>query len=368
MPKRKRRPSNAFTCDGACGREGCEKVFDRKSALTRHTDNTTYTCPACTKQYTDKYNLQTHIRAKHPEMATPKTYTKLAVPPRFKDLHAIFMFTKQMVRNNIQNDLKMKKKKWTPEDQAHLESINTPTAKHRITCEIMDHLVANILFAKPFYDCAGGFIKDGIQFRFHGGLFKASHDRKGNSRPHYLSHGMDNICIMPLGLNHRTNIFHTYGKDTCKVLRAKVRTVVPDDVVRDTIAYESDAATYKVNGKQKKRTLYASCESAFNRDAACKAQFETIQAFWKFMIQKLKTQKCRCAISGIVMDGSKTEDGTFKMSVDAIDPTKHHTKGNLRLVCRFLNATDFSKAKKRHDKDDGQAAWTTPLLYEYKTM
>ena len=44
------------------------------------------------------------------------------------------------------------------------------------------------------------------------------------------------------------------------------------------------------------------------------------------------------------------------MSVDANDPLKGHVRGNLRLICQFLQAGACDKKKKTEDTRDGPSA------------
>ena len=53
------------------------------------------------------------------------------------------------------------------------------------------------------------------------------------------------------------------------------------------------------------------------------------------------------------------------MSVDAIDPLKGHVRGNLRVICLYLNNTNRDNDKKHHDENDAQSAWTTDKHDEY---
>ena len=68
---------------------------------------------------------------------------------------------------------------------------------------------------------------------------------------------------------------------------------------------------------------------------------------------------------GIGHETASEEDEMYQMSIDAIDPVKGHVPGNMRIVCRFLNPTNFDKTKKRHDEDDGVSIWTKDLYKEW---
>ena len=53
------------------------------------------------------------------------------------------------------------------------------------------------------------------------------------------------------------------------------------------------------------------------------------------------------------------------MSVDAVEPLKGHVRGNLRLICQFLQASAGDKTKKTTDGRDGPSQWTPTLFREY---
>lgn len=76
----------------------------------------------------------------------------------------------------------------------------------------------------------------------------------------------------------------------------------------------------------------------------------------------LRDQGALCAVSGILLRGVSSEFPWYQMSVDAIDPTKGHVPGNLRIVCRFLNNGNSDKMKKAHFTTDHPTSWTTALL------
>ena len=60
----------------------------------------------------------------------------------------------------------------------------------------------------------------------------------------------------------------------------------------------------------------------------------------------------------------------WKASLDAIDPKRGHVRGNLRWICVFLNATNYSKTRtvargSRHQTPNVPTAWTPRLFKQY---
>lgn len=60
------------------------------------------------------------------------------------------------------------------------------------------------------------------------------------------------------------------------------------------------------------------------------------------MIIMLKAQQFKCEIS---KDNFHTQE--FPPLLDTIVPTKGHMRGNLRIICCFLNSTNTDKKKKK---------------------
>jgi len=81
-------------------------------------------------------------------------------------------------------------------------------------------------------------------------------------------------------------------------------------------------------------------------------EFQTANEIFEYGIRLFEEQKAQCAISGILMDNRENADSCFQPSLDAINPRKHHVKGNLRWVCLFLNNANFDKVKVYHNPDD----------------
>lgn len=112
--------------------------------------------------------------------------------------------------------------------------------------------------------------------------------------------------------------------------------------------------------------LYNSTMNAF-RDPKAQAAFCTVAAMFLYTKELLSNQGARCAVSGILLRGfsGPVEERVFRMSVDAIDPLQGHVRGNLRLICQFLQAGARDKHKKTDDAGDGPSQWTPALFREY---
>lgn len=101
-----------------------------------------------------------------------------------------------------------------------------------------------------------------------------------------------------------------------------------------------------------------------------KNMFGTSKNFQSYCLNLLKDQKYRCAVSGIYLlngmpDTMSDEEKVFAMSINAIDPTVGHVRGNIEWVCRFINVTNNEKTKTYHHEDDPPNAWTKELFQQY---
>jgi len=366
MPKRKRkqkitkrrkqrRRTGEKPCGGQCGSPGCEKIYEYDFLLKAHIDamkgvRHACTVPGCDKSYSYPGDLRGHVRKKHPEVAPPKR-SRIRVPERFKNLEEEYKFVKKMVDTNNRRD-RDKNHRWTPDEVAYNNEINTNEQKHRLTVEIMDFLVSHNAFSKPYIDFAGFFIPGGLVFRTHGGLFMFSLDRKKNYKPHYLrgQHALYNLNYIPMWLNVQSNPCNIHGENLVRVLRQKQKEVVSTERIQAGIAYEMKTKRNKI-----KMALYQCCHGIYKRDKLCRAQFSSRKAFHKWAWERLKSIQCHCEISDIFLLGGearKTDDAMYMMSIDAIDPRLGHVKGNMRIVCQFLNSTNRDKDKTYQDDED----------------
>ena len=85
--------------------------------------------------------------------------------------------------------------------------------------------------------------------------------------------------------------------------------------------------------------LYTICSSASSdhrkRDVTRNYAMDGKQGLTAVEIYEMYLAQPRCAISGVLLT---ILNGTFRFSVDRIDNSKGHFKGNCRLVCRMFNS------------------------------
>ncbi len=101
-----------------------------------------------------------------------------------------------------------------------------------------------------------------------------------------------------------------------------------------------------------------------------KNMFGNLKNFQSYCLKVLKDQEYKCAITGMYLlnglsNTMPANKKVFSMSINAIDPTVGHVKGNIEWVCRFINVINAEKTKKVHHKDDPPNAWTKELFKKY---
>jgi hypothetical protein len=268
------------------------------------------------------------------------------------------------------------KKKWNKEDQKFLnkkfgDKSKRNQAAHDITLLIMERLDKSGWLDAGSTDALGGILRNGLLLRTHGGLFQMSGDRLNNNRPHYIQgeNILANLQFTPMAFNCSSNIAADHRENFCSFLRTVIRyqRLFPktNEEIEHALAYESK--THRVlHGKQILNKLYNCCSRIWHKDKYVQASFGTLTKFFEAMKELLKEQKCRCAISDIFMVGlTERAYHPFGMSVDAIRPSKGHVKGNLRIVCFFMNSSNQDNKKKRRDKNDGQSIWNRRSFQRY---
>jgi len=271
-----------------------------------------------------------------------------------------------MVRTCLAHDL-VNKNRWTKKQLDYLHTLDDKSM-HAITTAIMEYLITNNAFSAPYIDCTGGYIENGLIFRTHGGLFKASLDRKKNELPHFLPNVpvMSNLNVIPLALNDGSEPVSIHGSNLVAVLRTKQREYVSQSTIKARMEYESKTYRY-IKNTYTAMTLYTCCKSIWTKKKYkfCRREFKDLTEFHNYALGLLKRQKCKCAISDILMLGARythTKKGMYKLSIDAIDATKGHVRGNMQIVCQFLNPTCRDKDKKRLDRNDAPSRWTKILF------
>ena len=383
------RLTNEFECEGCPDNaKGCGKVFGSESLRTQHHNKgkPNYRCPVpvCSRTYTQKSYLHKHIRKEHPErmdeLNIKPVRIQLPVPTKYEERKDEWRFVKKQVTTNITRD-KKKMEKWNTEDQKFLkenfdDKSKINQAKHDITLLIMELLDKSELLKSGSTDTLGGILPDGLKLQQYGGLFQMSGDRLDNNRPHYIP-GEDmlgNLQFIPMAFNCPSNIAGDYRENFCSFLRTVIRSqhFFPKNnkEIQDALEKESKSCRV-IKGKQVNNKLYQCCLNIWNskrekKVGKVKLSFKTLTNFFDAMKKMLRNQKCRCILSDIFLLGiTDRARHPFGMSIDAIEPCKGHVKGNLRIICWFMNSTNHDNSKKRQDPNDGQSSWDRQSFQRY---
>jgi len=210
-------------------------------------------------------------------------------------------------------------------------------------------------------DDAGGFVKPVLEPY---NIFQLTLERNCNIPDHFVDNDLENISLVILGINNQarhkknnTSLTGTYGKGTVAELKRRRQLPVDLDAI---MTRESKAHVKKIPN-----VVYSSCTGAY-KDKKTRAQFDSIGEFFHHGLELLRAQGGRCAISDIPMDGHVgSPTSFFNPSLDAIDPTLGHVKGNLRWVILCLNATDCAKKKKKNPDDNKKSRWNREKFKQY---
>jgi len=326
-------------------------------------------CTFCPKTYAYLRNLQRHVEKEHPEHAPPKkVYYRCPIADKKG-----FRFVKGKVKVCLQHDKRRAERRAKRrarekvgigiEDMEEVVPFVIPSqaAKHEITKKI------HARWSDLVGDDAGGFVKPVLE-PFN--IFQLTLERNCNVPNHFVDNGLSNISLVIVGINtqarHKkknTSLTGTYGKGT--VAELKRRRNLPVDL--DAIMMRESKPT----DKGKDNVVYASCMRAYHRDKKTQSQFASAREFFHHGLELLRAQGARCAISDIPMDGHRGSDDTFfQPSLDAVDPTLGHVKGNLRWVVLCLNAVDCAKEKSKKNPDENpderkKSRWTREKFEQY---
>ena len=352
-------------------------------------------CPECKQLFTQRCHMLKHYRKKHHNLLKDGTNKEHGIPPlkkraskikcpdelkkRFSEISEErgdqlvkegYQFVVTLVKSSINNDLKHFTKN-TPEREFCL-TLSKNNAYHDIARAILDYALNQNMLTENSHDEAGGILPKGFQLFSHGGVCALGLDRRDNSLPHFLQGvhpvGPDsNIRLVAKAMNTTANIVVEYGDQTAnKVREFTEASAAFEEEKGDAWIKKREAtwaceqkATVKIKDKKTNNAAYATCCSAFDRDSKCREQFGNRDALFKYGLSLLAEQGFLCALSGIYLTGrldKADSHGHFQMSLDAIEPTKGHVKGNLRWVCRFLNSTNRDKDK-RDDATDGPRSY-----------
>jgi hypothetical protein len=403
-----RRPANHWPCNQQCGNANCTYIASSKSILAKHTSKIRIKCPWCHVSFTQQGGFHRHFRSKHKELVDTngscgeynipsKRAPPIKLPESFSSLrtkhpaiwHKLtekggYNFLVRKVKDCIQNDLKGLKKTMTETEHRYVSMLKQNNVKcHAIAQEILTVLIAKGMLQDNGFDDAGTRLPpDGISLREHGGIYALSYDRIDNDRPHFLEGEpvTRNLRFIILPFNSSSNMVVEHGKNTCQVFRDSIPTQQATEQNTATIITREKSRTYKKDGKQYMHLVYQTCMHAYHGEQKrykkyndsknvvlmtpinqFRDDFPTSEDLFQYCIQLFEQQNAQCAISCIIMDNDHT---WRKPSLDAIEPRKGHTKGNLRFVCRVLNSINNDK-KKTHDvKDDPLSSFTSRTFFK----
>lgn len=408
---------------------GCTKVFDGLANLRRHKHQDKRTCGVCGKVSTQAGNFYKHFRKDHAQLldaqggcvahgVPPRTVLRtLPEAPWKARLDAVdahhglapgtmwaaltkgggYSELMRTVKDCAKHDAT--KRKLTAAQRAYAARLETdPVRKHALAQQILEYVIERELLWPGATDDLGGRIASGLKLRAHAGLWGLSLDRRDNGEPHFAvpadaweprlvegyggsaaaaaSQAMvsayratpppvigpgTNLRAVAAGMNTAKNPGDCWDDATCARLRAELARPVTEAMVQSAIAAEA-----KSWGGRTINVLYNSTLKAF-QDPKAQAAFGSVAAMFAYTWELLSEQRVRCAVSGILLRGlsGPVEERVFRMSVDAIDPLQGHVRGNLRLICQFLQAGARDKKKKTADADDGPSQWTEEMFREY---
>jgi len=246
------------------------------------------------------------------------------------------------------------------------------------------HAMAETIFKRASgrtVDDNGGIITGACAIVFEPfSLFSLTLDRIDDALPHFVESSLDNVIITIRGMNTWCSLPKGHG--LCAMLRAEMERTVTEAEVEEALAREkmsmstSLARTY--GKKPRSNILYKSVHSAYRADPKARAEFGTVNAMFAYGYALFAEARARCAHSQIFMSGhaynrEKNAKGRltphpFQPSVDAKVPTLGHVRGNIRIVCRFLNPVDRSKGdvhRATRTNSDAPQQWTPALFKHY---
>ena len=386
--------ANRFECGGKCGKEACQYVGQRQGNLDDHLGKNKTRCPECGSIYSQNGHMIAHYRKQHPENLNgdgsskyhdipPKRATRLSIPESYKTKVTSdeqwkqlkdkggYAFLVEMVKSCLRHDRDEKRAQpFADEDLRYCRDVLKDNKRyHTLARDVLDYVLQRDMLTPGARDEAGGILPHGVVLRPHGGVFALGLDRRDNARPHFLKGvptvGDDsNLRLVAKAINTRANVVVSHGNQTCDFLRQAMRQPVTQEQKKAAWSREQ-SATKKVDGKTVNNTAYNSCATAFRDDELCRAQFGDIDTLFRYGLELWEEQGLLCDLSGILLQGNDCEHSFFKMSLDAIVPTRGHVRGNLRWVCQGLNSINHDKTKRCHDEDDPDSAWTRETLAAY---
>ncbi len=348
--KRKR----THKCEGKCDKANCTcKTAKKKHVRKVRTIDKKEACPICGKKI--KY-VSSHIKHMHTDHYERKYFSC----PFPEDPKGWALIKEMVIRNDEHDRSKTKLKIWSKEDKEELLARDNKI-RHEIAIQIYERWQD-----MGEYDDAGGYIKGKLHLQSFS-LHKLSADRIDNDRPHFVGNGLSNINLVSAGINTQCNIVSIYGKDTCKMLRERSKKVITQAEIQVILEREKKSKS-KYDGKFIKNVVYQSCCNAYKKDG--KLYFASVGEMFTYVYDLLVQQKAICARTGVLMDEHKgtkkrLKDSTnlFQPSLNAINPSLGHKRGNLEWVCAFVNSGD--RDKQNNKKGEVATGWTKESFKSY---
>lgn len=365
---------NRFDCGGQCGKSGCEYFSEVQQLVDNHIKSALgikdHICKICALAYVSYHSLRRHVLLKHKERFSECGYTittrasVIRIPLRFKQegvkQHEYHFLCTTLVRNCILYDVRANK--FSLEQKEYTKSIDNNIGRHKLADDVLEYVIKRGLHLPDAIDDCGGYLSNGFHFGRHS-ILSLSLDRKNNNLAHFMkdvdiTHNLRFICK---GFNTHANIVGRYGSETCHILREKIK--------------NGSSARDIIEEKRSKSQLRTCCKGIWYRrkksseewrDNHCHLCFGNVYSeFFEYCYDLLKEQKMRCAISNIFLEGMDASESFFKLSVDAIKPRLGHIKGNIRIICRFLNSTNHDKSKTIDTELDCDNEWTSESFKKY---
>jgi hypothetical protein len=394
MPMYIQRHSNIYYCPGTCKKKSCKYVrkgFRNIDHLNDHLGLNRIQCPICLKHCLRNSEFFLHFRTVHDtllnsndgcsEFGVPdKRPSPLKPPPDLKDYKGAFQIIKVLIKQYLLQDKKRKeemiksikkhKKKSNMRKANHFIKIlnnykhiirDTNQNRHNLAVTWLRYLIDHNRM-NTFQHESGLIIK--YQFQKHGGLFQISLDRINNNYPHFYGslNAFQNVRDVPFCLNTSSNPMAHYPNLKKEVL---LRLNAPSTLSINTLNDSSSTCYKSINHIWNSKRLINNQVEHY----LLKNTFYNRENFQSYCLNLLRDQNYKCAVSGInLINGNyktRPSEKVFAMSINAINPTLGHVKGNIEWVCRFINVINNEKQKKVHHKDDPPNGWTKELFKKY---
>lgn len=306
-------------CAGQCGVAACAFATNSTTTFTNHVKSKQICAMKRTKRLERK-------RGDRPAKK-PRTGVVLQNPFRYGSRERMdeFIFVRRLVSNCIGSDIR--NKMFHKDKKALMHQFRGSEVLHDITFKVLQRFKK---MQRTTDDAGGRVPAPGMLLRTHA-LWALSLDRIDNKKPHFSFDYyklLDNLNMVILGMNNGSSIVSKHGKNTCAVLRQRMKdrpTRKEVNAALDTLANSKAHQYYKTKA-------ICSMRNVWRRDKETRRYFDND---WFLFVEYCKAlliaQDYMCALSGIFMGRAEGEDDKyFQVSLDAIEATKHHIPGNLR--------------------------------------